>query len=166
MLILYAILTCFMIAVCLSDISRFLIPNWIVLAILALYPVAVWLSPARPDWKMACLIALITFIAGYILFFLRIMGGGDIKLLTATILYAGKSGFLDFLIYVAILGGLGTLLLLALRAMAPYIFLKLGKSGSTIPRVLTNKEPAPYGVAIAAAFLLMLWGGKLPGLIL
>jgi prepilin peptidase CpaA len=165
MLIVYAILTCFMIAVMLSDISRYRIPNALVLALLAFYPFAVWVAPVRPDWGGACLVALGTFIFSIFLL-ARFMGGGDLKLLSATALYAGKSGMMDFVVYIAILGGLGTLFLLGLRALAPYVFMKMGKTGADIPRVLTDKEPAPYGVAIAAAFLLMLWSDKLPGLVL
>ena len=166
MLILYVILTALMIAVCLSDITRYIIPNWLVLALIVLYPAAVVLARVKPDWGTACIIALATFLVGYVILFLRVMGGGDIKLLTAASLYAGKDAYLDFIVYVAILGGLGTLLLLALRSIVPYVFLKTGKSGASIPRVLTHKEPAPYGVAIAAAFLILLWGGRLPGLVL
>ena len=165
MLIVYAILTCLMIAVCLSDIAQYRIPNTLVLALTVFYPVAVYLSPARPDWMMACVIALITFVVGYVLL-MRYMGGGDVKLLTAAALYAGKSGMIDFIVYVALLGGAGTLLLLALRALAPYVWLKIGASGGSIPRVLSGKEPVPYGVAIAGAFLIMLWMNKLPGLAL
>jgi prepilin peptidase CpaA len=154
-----------MIAVCLSDIARYLIPNWMVLALILIYPAAVYISPARPDWGIACVIALATFVVGYLVLFLRFMGGGDIKLLTAATLYAGKPSFVDFIVYVAIIGGIGTLVLLALRSITPYVFVKLGKTGAAIPRVLTAKEPAPYGVAIAAAFLILLWSGHLPGLI-
>lgn len=164
MLIIYVILTFLMIAVTLSDMARYMIPNWLVLALLMLYPVAVYVSASRPDWHAACLVAFIAFIIGYVLFFLRLMGGGDIKLLTAASLYAGLSGILDFIMYVALLGGVGSLLLLALRAFTPYLFLKAGRTAADIPRVLSDKEPVPYGVAIAIAFLLMLWSGNLPGL--
>jgi prepilin peptidase CpaA len=166
MLAIYAILTCLMIAIILSDIMRYLIPNWLVLALLALYPVAVYVSSARPDWKTACLVCLITFAAGNVIFFLRLMGGGDIKLLTATALYAGSAGILDFIVYVAILGGLGSVVLLLMRALTPFVFSKIGKGAESIPRVLSDGAPVPYGVAIAGAFLFMLWNSKLPGLTL
>ena len=165
MLIIYAILTCLMLTVTFSDITRYLIPNWLVLAITIFYPIAIWVAPVKPDWGSACLIAFGAFVIG-LLVLSRFMGGGDVKLLTATALYAGKAGIIDFTVYVAILGGLGTLLLLGMRTMAPWVYMKLGKTGADVPRVLTEKEPAPYGVAIAGAFLLMLWTGRLPGLVL
>lgn len=165
MLIIYAILTSLMIAVILSDTSRYIIPNWLVLALVVLYPVAVWLAPVKPDWMIACAICFGTFVVGLLLI-ARYMGGGDVKLLTAVALYGGKEGFVDLIVYTALLGGVGTLLLLLLRALTPFVWLKLGLSGASIPRVLTPKEPVPYGVAIAGAFLIMLWGGKLPGLVL
>lgn len=164
MLIIFVILTCMMIAVILSDIARYIIPNWLVLALVLVYPVAVWVSPAHIHWGSACLVALGVFALGYVCFILHFMGGGDIKLLTAASLYAGVLEAIDFLVYMAILGGIGTLLLLALRSIAPYVALKLGKNGASIPRVLTHKEPVPYGVAIAIAFLIMLWSNRFPGL--
>ena len=98
---------------------------------------------------------------------MRFIGGGDIKLLTALVLYTGKPVTFDFLVYVTILGGIGTLLLLVLRSMLSYIILRLGHSQESLPRVLrTGERYVPYGVAIAIAFLGLLWSGKLPGLVL
>jgi prepilin peptidase CpaA len=155
-----------MFAVILNDVSRYLIPNWLVLAITLFYPVAVYICPVRPNWGMACVVSLATFVIGLFVL-VRFIGAGDVKLLTATVLYAGADGVLDFVVYLTLLGGLGTLLLLLLRIVIAYIFTKLGKPLKSIPRVLTVGEKyVPYGVAIAGAFLYMLWGGKLPGLVL
>lgn len=162
MLIIYTLLTCLMFAVMLSDTQRYRIPNGIVLALLALYPVAVYVAHGLPDWKTACLVCLITFAVGIVLI-LPFMGAGDVKLLTACSLYVNKGGMLDFIVLVAILGGIGSLLLLALRAITPFVFMKLRLSAESIPRVLSHKEPVPYGVAIAGAFLWMLWSNTLPG---
>jgi prepilin peptidase CpaA len=101
-----------------------------------------------------------------IILLLPFMGAGDVKLLTACALYTGEGGMLDFIVYVAVFGGIGSVLLLVLRAFTPYAFLKAGLGAEKIPRVLTDKEPVPYGVAIALAFLIMLWGGHMPGLVL
>ena len=164
MLIIALLLTCLMILIIQSDLRKYIIPNWITGCLLLLYPVAVVLSPVRPDWKIALLIALGMFAVGFVLFAARIMGGGDIKLLPVTALYAGKESFLDFIVGVALLGGILTLLLLALRPFTAYAFSRI-KSPPPIPRVLTTGEPVPYGLAIAGCFLALLWAGKLPGIV-
>jgi len=166
MLIIYAISTCFMFAVIINDVSRYLIPNWLVLAITLFYPVTVYICPVRPNWGMACVVSFATFLVGLFVL-VRFIGAGDVKLLTATALYAGSDGIVDFIVYVTLLGGLGTLVLLLLRIVVSYIFTKLGKPSKSIRACSRSaKKYVPYGVAIAAAFLIMLWGGKLPGLVL
>ncbi len=79
--IIASMLTCLMITVMLTDITRFTIPNWIVAIILLLYPVMLYFSPVVVDWKMALVIMAGVFSAGFVLFVLHVMGGGDIKLL-------------------------------------------------------------------------------------
>jgi hypothetical protein len=49
--------------------------------------------------------------------------------------------------------------------MIPYALSKL-KNPPPIPRVFTIGEPVPYGVAIAIVFLVLLWTGKIPGIII
>lgn len=155
-----------MLAVILNDVSRYIIPNWLVLVLTLFYPVAVYICPVRPNWGMACVVSLGMFVVGLFVL-VRFIGAGDVKLLTATALYAGTSGIVDFIVYVTILGGLGTIVLLGLRLLIAGIFTALGKPMTSVPRVLTVGEKyVPYGVAIAGAFLIMLWGGKLPGLVL
>jgi len=166
MLIMAVILTFLMITVMITDMTHFIIPNSLVIAILLLYPILLYTAPVRPDWKIGLLIALAVFAAGFLLFAFQIMGGGDIKLLVAASLFAGKDGFPEFIMGVGIFGGLLAVILLLLRQIIPYLFLKLKRPPTSIPRLLTTDQPAPYGVAIATAFLIVLWSGKIPGIIL
>jgi prepilin peptidase CpaA len=164
MLVVYAILTCLMITVILNDVTRFLIPNWLVLALIAVYPVAVIVSAAHPDWKIACGVAFAAFVVLATLYFLKLFGAGDAKLLAATTLYTGKEVLLDYIVVVALSGGALALFLLAIRPLAKRFYDARGKA-SSLPRVLTPGEKfVPYGVAIAGAFLYMLWSNRLPGL--
>ena len=71
------------------DCTRYTIPNWLVGSLLVLYPVAVYLSPEAVDWKMAMVAMLLVFAVGYIIFSLRVMGGGDVKLITVLALWVG-----------------------------------------------------------------------------
>lgn len=127
-----------------SDVQRYLIPNRICLSLLVLYPgYAVSLSPA--EIGIAAAIATAVFMVGAGFFSFGIMGGGDVKLLAATSLWAGGAYFPAFLVLTTIVGGLlamwwGPLLRFFFPSVA------LAKAGNGRPAI-------PYGVAIAAGGL-------------
>lgn len=163
MIIIMLILIALMLAVFWWDATRFLIPNWIVGFLLALYPFYVLLSPEPVDWLTALGIAGIAFVIGIGIFAANIMGGGDVKLLIACCLWVGLNPLLDFFIYMALLGGVIAILLLSARPAAAYIYLKFAKEG-LLPQVLEQGNPIPYGLAIAGSFLILLAQGKLTGI--
>ncbi len=144
-----------------SDSTRFIIPNWLNGSLILLYPLAVWLSPVAVDWQMAIAAMLVMFAIGYVIFALNLMGGGDIKLITALALWVGWEKLAEFGFLFALLGGAMSLVIIIGRKLAPYIISK-----SSLPRLLRDKEPVPYGVAIAAAFLWMVADGKIPMVVL
>jgi prepilin peptidase CpaA len=147
-----------MLAVIYFDVTRFIIPNWLVGSLLIAYPLAVILSPVAVDWKMALVGMLGVFALGYVIFALRVMGGGDVKLIIVLSLWVGLEKLAVFGINFAIIGGVFTLFLLLVRKIIPVV----AGSGKKLPRIIRNKEPVPYGVAIAGAFLLMLAVGDVP----
>jgi prepilin peptidase CpaA len=148
-----------MFAVTWLDLSKYLIPNWITGSLLLLYPVAVWMTPHPIDWKMAVAAMALVLAIGYGIFCMKWMGGGDIKLLTACTLWVGMKNLPDFMIYVTMIGGGMSLLVLFLRKAPDYIpqLLKI-----KMPRVLQDGAPIPYGIAIAAGFMIMMWNGMIP----
>lgn len=135
-----------------SDFREFLIPNRIVGAILLLYPAHVLASPAPTDWQIALIIAGITFVAGFILFLFKGMGGGDVKLLTAVALWAGAPEFMSFT----------AITLIAALVLAATMAARIAAEGARTPEgfsfgtffgalrfsPLLNMT-VPYGVAIA-----------------
>lgn len=142
------------------DLAKYIIPNWLAGMVLVLYPVFVLLSPAEIDWSMALLAGGVVFAVGYVLFALNWMGGGDVKLLTASAFWVGWSMLLvEYILMVAIVGGLASLVLLLIRPVFPYIWAE-----AQLPRLFRKGEPVPYGVGIAIGFLIMLWAGDMPGL--
>jgi prepilin peptidase CpaA len=149
-----------MVAVIIFDVTRYIIPNWLVGSLVLLYPIAVWLAPQPVDWPMALAAAGTVFAVGYVIFAMKWMGGGDIKLMTACGLWVGFSGLLDFLFLTALLGGVFALLLLIIRKLLPFA----GLAAAKLPRILRPGEPVPYGVAIALAMVWLLLQGKLPAL--
>jgi prepilin peptidase CpaA len=127
-----------------SDMQRYLIPNRICLSLLVLYPgYAVGLTPA--EIGIAAAIAASVFMVGAGLFSFGIMGGGDVKLLAATSLWAGAAYFPTFLILTAAAGGVLALWWgPVLRFFFPTVALATAANG---------RPAIPYGVAIAAGGL-------------
>lgn len=152
-----------MAAVIFYDASRYIIPNWLNAALLLLYPVWYFIAPEPLDILSSLLMFGVLFASGFILFALRVMGGGDVKLLAVCGLYMGwgQAG-VEFIIYTALLGGLLSIVLIASRLIVPLYFAKLGRT--TIPLIFTMGGPVPYGLAIAGGFLIVMWLGDMPGL--
>lgn len=159
------ILTGLMLAVFYWDATRFTIPNWLVLAVAGLWIPFLLLHWESIDPLMTLVFALGAFAIGFIIFILRVMGGGDVKLLAAVMLWIGQKEAMMFLFLVGVLGGALALLLLAGRPIVPWLYSRF-RNPPPIPRVLTMGEPVPYGLAIAGALLILLWQGKLPGFLL
>lgn len=144
-----------MLTVIYFDATRFIIPNWLVGGLLLLYPLAVFLSPAHIDWQMALVAMLVVFAIGYVVFALNVMGGGDIKLITVLALWVGFEKLTEFGFYFALLGGVMSIAILTIRKIMPHISSRIfGKK--PVPRIFRDKEPVPYGLAIAGAFLWLL----------
>lgn len=149
-----------MVAVVWFDVTRYIIPNWLVGSLVLLYPLWVWLYHPELDWKMALAAMGIVFAVGYGIYMMKWMGAGDIKFLTGLSLWVGYAGLVDFLITVALLGGVLSVGLWLGRKPLPRLM-----AGKTLPRILREGEPVPYGVAISVAFLLAVMAGKIPGFV-
>lgn len=131
-----------------TDIRRRQIDNWLNAAIVAGAPLFWWASGLSlwPGiaWQLG--IAVITFAVLAVLFALRAMGGGDVKLLTALALWIEPVWFLRLLVIMALIGGVLTVVLGAWH----------------IARRQRDRLAIPYGVAIAAAGLWILAVQYLP----
>ena len=149
-------LTVAMAAVIILDATRYLIPNSLNFAILLLWLAAIFFLPAHIPMALAA--AAIMLVVGLGFFALGLMGGGDIKLLVVLTLWLGWGmQTIHFIVLTAVMGGVLVILMLLIRAAG-----QLLARGHTLPRFFTPKQPVPYGLAIAAAFLLMLWRDAVP----
>lgn len=126
-----------------SDFKQYLIPNRIPLCLITLYPAYVLTAGPGIDWLMALAIAGGVLAVGLVFFATGWMGGGDVKLITATILWAGPEFSLQLLLLTTIAGGV---LALTVILWAKYGRL-IGLSSGEIA------EKIPYGIAIAGAGL-------------
>lgn len=85
------------------------------------------------------------------MFAMNWIGGGDAKLLSASMLWMGTSGGAPFILYTAIAGGGFCLLLITARNHLPF-FAQTGPVW--VMRLMQPRGDIPYGVAIAIGALL------------
>ncbi|NIJ27527.1 prepilin peptidase CpaA [Brevundimonas terrae] len=123
------------------------IPNWIsVVLVGAFIPVALMLGLSWQDMAVALVLGFAALVIGIALFAFKVLGGGDAKLMAASVIWLGVSGVLPFLAITALAGGALALLLLSARkwgAVLPVVFPEWMKW------LLQPKGDIPYGVAIA-----------------
>ena len=151
-LLFLSILPCLTIAAALSDLTTMKIPNWISgLLILGFFPAAflVGLSPMTVLAHVG--VALVALFVGMGLFALRVIGGGDAKLMAAACLWLGVTGSSIFVLWTGVAGGVFCLALLFARTqLRPHIF----GAPQWIDSLLEPKGDIPYGVAIAIGALM------------
>ncbi len=142
-----------------SDLLRLRIPNPVVLAIAALYPLYVLSAPQPVDWPGALIVAGVVLAVGFALFALRIIGGGDAKLLAVVALWAGPPLIVFLMLSTAIVGGLLALFASTpLRMLLPYVA-AAARVDADVGQLVNTQ--IPYGVAIAAGGLIV--AGRLAG---
>lgn len=151
-LLLLSILPCLVIVAGLRDLTTMKIPNWISgLLILCFFPAAfmVGLSPTTVAVHFG--VAVVALFIGMGLFALRVIGGGDAKLMAAVCLWLGLTGSAVFVLSTAVVGGFLCLMLIFARGqLRPYV------SGAPewIDTLLEPTGDIPYGVAIAVGALM------------
>lgn len=130
-----------------TDIGARRIPNRLTLALalvglarIAVAPTGAALLSIAVDLGAAMLV----FLLGAAGFQLRLLGGGDVKLLAAGALWIGGASLLSYLMTTVLAGGI-----LALGFVAWH--LAVGKRGAAAPTL-------PYGVAVAAGGILTTGG--------
>ncbi|HUK58458.1 MAG TPA: prepilin peptidase [Stellaceae bacterium] len=141
-----------------SDAAKYRIPNTLCLGVVAaflIYAAGAALSFSVLGAHLAAGVAVLVVAAAG--FALRLMGGGDAKLLAAVALWLGWKGLPPFLLLMAVIGGVLALMLLAARRLAP----KPIPTGRWWSALLLRRGDVPYGVAISAATLILL--ARFPG---
>jgi prepilin peptidase CpaA len=154
------------------DLRERRIPNWLTGGVAALYPFYVLVSPIPIAWASALAAAFAVFLFGLVLFARQVVGGGDVKLIAATTLWAGLDHLALFALVTSLAGGglaLGSLwyqrwhgVIDAHMAALGWNFAPAGRThhaesasseGSDgIASTSIDRPPLtlPYGVAIAA----------------
>lgn len=144
-----------------SDFNRLTIPNIYVLSIaVAFIPAFLATKIFASDisffsaWTSHVIAAVAVFGVTYVLFYVRIIGGGDAKLLTVYGLWAGLSGLMPLFFWMALIGGVLGLSTLALRKWKP---VKAPAKGSWVEKAQSGSQEVPYGIAIFIGALAAFW---------
>jgi prepilin peptidase CpaA len=139
------------------DARGLVIPNRAVIATAALFPIYLLtraiavgaFGTAVGDAAIAVSLAAVVLVAGFALFSLHLIGGGDAKLAAAVALWAGADHIVAFLIIASVSGGVLAAAVLIWRSAFPQL-----ESASPLQHFGVRlrqglKAPVPFGVAIA-----------------
>ncbi|RZI99611.1 MAG: pilus assembly protein CpaA [Brevundimonas sp.] len=150
--ILLAVMPALVIVAGLKDLTTMKIPNWISgVLVIAFFPAALATGLPLQQILIHVGLAVAVLLVGMVIFALRWLGGGDVKLMSATCLWLGLTASGLFGVYTALVGGLfGLTLLLARQHIGPFLPSSLG----WVSTLMEPKGDIPYGIAIAIGALL------------
>jgi prepilin peptidase CpaA len=132
----------------LRDLTSYLIPNWISLALVAAFiPAALALGLPMSEIALCAGLGAGALVAGMVMFALGWIGGGDAKLFAASALWLGWPACLSYVAFTGLAGGGLALALIGLRSGWVRPFLAGGPRW--FGRLTDPAEGVPYGVAIA-----------------
>jgi prepilin peptidase CpaA len=140
-----SLLAFLMIAAATGDMLSYRIPNKLTLLIACLFlPAALLAGMPLPMLLFHVLAGGAVLLMGFLLFAIRVFGGGDAKLLAAASLWLGWPALLSLLVWTAMAGGLLGILF-GIRALSDrYI------------RKAPARRAVPYDLAIASGTILAL----------
>lgn len=153
-----------LLAAAISDIRSMTIPNGVSIALAILYPAYVAVTGA--DWLDGLIAGAVVFAIGFVLFALNGLGGGDVKLLAASSLWAGTELLAPALFITALTGGLLCIALWLRRGGPIRIYQRLsGRQGNAdigAPVATGARSVVPYGVAILGGGAFIAFAQLLP----
>jgi prepilin peptidase CpaA len=136
-----------------SDFRTLRIPNWLTGTLALAFPLGALAAGQPIDWLSHIAAGFAVFTVGAALFAMRLMGGGDVKLLAATALWVGLAQLLPFLVLVALVGGVFAIGCVLLRH--PLVQTTILATLRRLPVFAQKNLPIPYGIPIAIAGVLI-----------
>lgn len=103
------------------------------------------------QWPAHLVAGLAMFLVTLLLFGLRLIGAGDAKFASALAVWFGLADLPLFIFYISLFGGVLGLLTLILKKYRPF---KNAPAGTWVASAQAGQNRVPYGMAIAAGFLL------------
>ena len=142
-----------MIYVGLMDLTSMQIRNWLICLLVASYAVLAPLAGiGLQEMGLSVVVGAVVLVVAFVFFGFGWIGGGDAKLASVTALWLGADHTLVYLLYAAVLGGGLTIGLLMFRTvMIPLSWHRQ----KWIDRLHASETGIPYGVAMAAAALIV-----------
>ncbi len=138
-----------------SHVRRYRIPNNSIQLQIGFLPAHVRLSTSAIDYPATAVAAISVFVISLGFYALKRLGGGDVKLMGAVAVWAGAAHLADFIVVMALAGGVLSIIYITHFYIAPALrFDHAGPSGS-LDNALSTK--LPYGVAIASGGLAVLY---------
>ncbi|HEU5016833.1 MAG TPA: prepilin peptidase [Pseudolabrys sp.] len=136
-----------------SDLFTMTISNRLSLALSGAFVLlAPTIGMSIPEFGMHVGAAALVLAVAFGFFAMGWVGGGDAKLAAATALWFGFNHLLVYLVYAGLLGGALTVLLLTFRGQILPPFMA---TQPWIERLHNKHTGVPYGIALAAAALLV-----------
>ena len=137
-----------------SDAKILRIPNWISLALLVDFLIAGFAAGmALEDIAISLGVGVGALVVGFVLFFLRLFGGGDAKLYAAIALWMGWPLVGHYSVAVILLGGVVAIFAVLLRkglGLWPDWLVNSARG------LFEKNKALPYGLAIVAGALVVL----------
>jgi prepilin peptidase CpaA len=136
-----------------SDLLTMTIPNRVSLLLVAGFvPVALMAGLSAPDILLHFATGTVVLTVAFGLFAMGWIGGGDAKLAAAVALWFGFGNVVEYLLLAAVAGGALTLAILMLRSVPLPAF---ALSWTWLNRLHDPKGGVPYGIALAAAAVMV-----------
>jgi prepilin peptidase CpaA len=135
-----------------SDLLTMRISNWVSLTLIIGFLVMAPMSGmSLHDILMHFAAGAIVLAVAFACFAIGQVGGGDAKVVASVALWFGFEHLLDYLLYVSLLGGALTILLLVFRSrpLPPFLL------GQNWLNRLHMKQRVPYGIALALGALIV-----------
>ena len=134
-----------------SDVHSMRIPNWVSLALLGLFVLALPFGAISGVMGHVIVFAIACVVLA-VLFFTGTAGGGDVKLLGALSLWVGPEGIVPFLLVMSLVGGLMAASGLVLAKNEQLKQHEFKWTDGWLARIARGEKVVAYGVAIAAGF--------------
>src|SRR5215469_10369331 len=139
----------FLVAAAVTDFLYFRIPNWLVIAVAALFCAQALRHIPEVSWINQLGAGALCLAAGMGLFALGQLGAGDAKYLGSVALWSGFGSLLPLLFVTSVAG----LILLAVLVGARRLVSWRGLHGDRMPKALMAGQGVPFGIAISVGTL-------------
>jgi prepilin peptidase CpaA len=134
-----------------GDVRTRRIPNALALSVAALGLARLTLTGDLAAALISIGVAAVVFILGFLLFWRGLLGGGDVKLMAASVLLVGAPALSLFFLATSLCG-----LVVTLATVAADRFARRAACPQSPAGVLRPRRTVPYGVAIAGGAVLTL----------